>query len=257
MSHPVSGTSTAAPDSPANCVVLVPAYSHIEPGCEAGLRVLESRGYMVRRYFGSSQIDYVRSMLATQALDEGFEELMWIDADIAFDPDFVDRLRRHHLPVVTGLYVKKGQRDLAFEMLPETQRVLFGQHGGLLPIQRAVAGFLLTRRCVFEAVQKHFALPRCNTAPHRQPALVPWFLPMLVPDGDRGGNGDRDGNGQLYLGEDFAFSERVRRCGFEIVADTTRRLHHIGPYGFSWEDAGNGTQRYESYTYQIHSTPSA
>ena len=247
MSHPVSGTCTAAPDSPANCAVLVPAYSHIEPGCEAGLRVLESRGYTVRRFFGSSQIDYVRSVMATQALDDGFEELMWIDADIAFEPDFVDRLRSHHLPVVSGLYVKKGLRDLAFEMLPETRQVLFGQHGGLLPIQRAGAGFLLTHRRVFEAIQQQFALPRCNTARHRQPALVPWFLPMVVPDGD----------GELYLGEDFAFSERARQCGFEIVADTTRRLHHIGPYGFSWEDAGNGTQRYESYTYQIQSTPPA
>jgi len=237
----MSVSASATVDSPTNCVVLVPAYSHIEPACEAGLRQLESRGYTVRRFFGSSQIDYIRSLQATQALDDGFDELMWIDADIAFEPDFVDQLRSHRLPVVTGIYVKKGRRDLAFEMFPETGQVLFGRHGGLLPILRAGAGFLLTHRRVYETMQQRLDLPRCNTAPHRMPPLVPWFLPMVIPDA----------GGLLYLGEDYAFSERIRRCGFEIMADTTRRLHHIGPYGFSWEDAGNGTPRHDTYTYQI------
>ena len=38
-----------------------------------------------------------------------------------------------------------------------------------------------------------------------------------------------------------------RRCGFQIFADTSIRLQHIGIYGYSWEDVGGGLPRYPSY----------
>ena len=59
------------------------------------------------------------------------------------------------------------------------------------------------------------------------------------------------GGGHLYLGEDFAFCERARRCGFQIFADTSIRLQHIGIYGYSWEDVGGGLPRYPSYRLRI------
>ncbi|MCX7417926.1 MAG: hypothetical protein NT013_00100 [Planctomycetia bacterium] len=106
--------------SPSKCVVLVPAFSHIEPVCELALRELEARGYVVRRAFGYAAIDYGRSVMASAALNDGFEQLLWIDADMSFNPDFVDQLRQHQLPVVTGIAVKKGARALACELLPGT-----------------------------------------------------------------------------------------------------------------------------------------
>src|SRR5271155_1254770 len=89
------------------CVVLTPVARAVEPHCELSLRQLEARGYVVRRWFGASQIDVCRSRLATTALADGFDELMWIDDDIAFDPTCVDRLRSHNLPLVCGLYPTK------------------------------------------------------------------------------------------------------------------------------------------------------
>jgi len=50
-------------------------------------------------------------------------------------------------------------------------------------------------------------------------------------------NGDPGCDNHWYLGEDFAFSERARRSGFPIIADTRIRLEHIGKHGYSWEDA--------------------
>ena len=223
------------------CVVLVPAFSHIEPVCERALCELESRGYVVRREYGFSQIDFGRNVMASKALADGFEELMWIDADIAFEPDSVERLRQHDLPIVTGVYVKKGKRALALEALPGTERITFGQQGGLLPIRYAPGGFLLTRRCVYEEVQQKLSLPLCNERPDRKPAFVPYFQPTIVPDGDS----------TFYLGEDYAFCERARQVGFEILADTTLRLFHIGPYAYSWEDAGSDVTRFGTYSYQI------
>src|SRR5205823_4356169 len=83
---------------PKQCVVLVPVGYRVEPPCEEGLRKLEDRGYVVRRVYGYSAVDVARNQMASDALADGFEELMWIDADIVFDPDDVETLRAHGLP---------------------------------------------------------------------------------------------------------------------------------------------------------------
>ncbi|HEX5442915.1 MAG TPA: hypothetical protein VFW87_03755, partial [Pirellulales bacterium] len=61
----------AAPCEPVpreKCAVLVPALAWVEPACEESLRILETRGYVVRRLRGNSQIDMARSRMASDAL---------------------------------------------------------------------------------------------------------------------------------------------------------------------------------------------
>ena len=70
----------------ARCVILVPVGATIDPRCEAALAALERRGYAVRRVLGFSAIDFGRSSMASSALADGFDELMWIDSDILFAP---------------------------------------------------------------------------------------------------------------------------------------------------------------------------
>jgi hypothetical protein len=224
---------------PSTCVVLVPVGSHVEPGCERGLQALERRGYEVRRVPGFSAIDFGRCVMAADALRAGFEELMWVDADVAFDPDDVDKLRSHGLPFVCGLYAKKGRREFACDFLPGTERVIFGAGGGLLEVRFAGLGFALTRRAVYDDVRRQLKLPECNQ--RFGPPIVPWFIPMLA----------RDGPGLWYLAEDYSFCERARLCGHRVVADTTVRLYHIGAYGYSWEDAGSDKERYGTYTFRL------
>jgi hypothetical protein len=113
------------------CVVLVPVGGAIGPDCEDALRELEQRGYPVWRVSGYSAVDAARNQMANDALAQRFDELMWIDSDIVFDPDDVDKLRRHDLPLVCGLYPKKACRQFACAFLPDTRQLSFGDRGGL------------------------------------------------------------------------------------------------------------------------------
>lgn len=212
----------------------------IEPGCAEGLMALERRGYAVWRVPGYAAIDQGRSQVATDALAQGFDELLWIDSDIRFDPDSVEMLREHELPLVSGIYAKKGVRQLACYLKPETRTIEFGETGGLLEIHYAATGFLLTRREVYETMAVHEKLPTCNLRFGK--ATVPYFLPMLLP---------QDGEDHWYLGEDYSFCERARRSGFGIWADTRIRLEHIGSHGYTWEDAGSARDRFANYTFHI------
>jgi predicted O-methyltransferase YrrM len=224
----------------ARCVVLVPVGGPVDPGCEEGLRALEGRGYPVRRVLGYSAIDAARCQMATDALADGFDELMWIDADVVFDPADVDKLRGHGCPFTCGLYPKKGPRQFACGFLPGTAAVRFGRHGGLTDITYCGFGFTHTRREVYDAVRTRLGLEECNRG-FRHP-LVPYFAPMV----------GADGRGEpWYLHEDFAFCERARRCGFVVRADTTIRLWHVGSYRYGWEDAGRDVVRYADYTFHL------
>jgi predicted O-methyltransferase YrrM len=225
----------------ARCVILVPVGGAIDPGCEDGLRELERRGHPVRRVRGYSEIALGRSQMATDALADGFDELMWVDSDVAFDPADVERLRSHGRPFTCGLYPKKGPRQFANNFLPGTTQVRFGSCGGLLDVLYCGFGFTHTRRAVYDALRRTPELAECNRG-FRHP-LVPYFLPLVGADG----RGD-----PWYLSEDFAFCERARRCGFVVQADTTIRLWHVGPYRYGWEDAGRDVQRFNDYTFTLN-----
>ncbi len=74
------------------CAILTPVYNTPERRTEDALLELSRRGYTVRYLIGCSDIVLARSVMATEAVEDGFAETMWIDADIDFDPDDVDRL---------------------------------------------------------------------------------------------------------------------------------------------------------------------
>lgn len=237
-------TYWVAPDTrrrldPARCVILVPVADSIEPDCARALFELENQGYPVWRVYGASGIDQVRSQMATDALAAGFDELMWIDADMSFPVEAVLQLRTLDLPISCGIYTKKGERELVVHLKPGTQKLTFGEGGGLAEIKYGATGFLHTRRYIYDRIQEHEGLPTCNK--HFGRPVVPYFLPMAVPAGDD----------FWYLGEDFAFCERAIRCGYKVMADTRIRLGHIGRQTYQWEDAGSSRERYASFTFNF------
>jgi len=228
--------SSKNPNDPRRCVVLVPYSNSIVPRVHDALKELERRGYVVRLVPGYAAIDQGRNQMATDALMDGFEETMWIDSDVAFHPDAVDRLRSHDLPIVCGIYPQKGVRALACHVMPGAPQVVFGKDGGLIDLLYAGTGFLHIRREVYRDVQEKLNLPMCNER-FRRP-MIPFFLPMAAPFQD----------GHWYLAEDYAFCTRAKQCGYRIMADTTIRLWHVGTYSYGWEDAGAERERFGSFT---------
>jgi hypothetical protein len=226
---------------PSTCVVLVPMRDFPERECSDGLSELRARGYEVREVAGHSAIDFGRCVMAGQALQDGFEEIMWIDSDVGFRADDVEMLRQHRLPLVTGIYPQKGRRALATHLMPDTDKLVFGVGGGLVEVLYAAAGFMLTRRDAYERIREHEKLPTCNA--RFGFGFAPYFLPMVIPDGE-------DDN--WYLAEDYAFCERARRSGIPVMADTRIRLHHVGKVSYTWEDAGSERPRYASYTFNVN-----
>jgi predicted O-methyltransferase YrrM len=230
------GSRYPHPMDPRRCVILVPFNGFIHQECDDALKELERRGYTVRRVGGYAAIDQGRNQMAADALLAGFEETLWIDADVGFHPDAVDQLRSHPYSIVAGIYPQKGRRALACHIMPGAPSITFGQRGRLVELLYAGTGFLLIRREAYMTVMEKMHLPVCNER-FGHPT-IPFFLPMVRPIEE----------GSWYLAEDYAFCQRARESGLRIYADTSIRLWHIGYYRYGWEDAGLERQRFGSFT---------
>lgn len=209
---------------PKHCAVLMPVFDSIEPAVEERLRELSKRGYAVRFLKGCSDIVMARSIMASEALADGFAETMWIDSDVLFELDDVEKLRGHNRPLTCGLYCRKGIREFAAVFYASEKPVVFGQGGGLLAVKYAGLGFAHVRAEVYAAVKKSRGLPDCERGPGQR-RFTPYFLPAVIED-----------NGFQYLGEDSGFFHHAARCGCPPLADTTIKLRHRGKYDWSWDD---------------------
>ncbi len=224
---------------PARCLVLVPAAGGIAPECEAGLRELERRGYPVRRATEHPPAEPARSRLASDALLDGYEETMWVDPDVGFHPDQVDRVRGHGLPLCAGAVPRCGLRALAVHVLPGTDELVLGQGGGLVEVLYADLAFMHVRRPAYDAVALHAELPACDA--HGGRPLIPYFQPLVRPRGAGG----------WYLADGAAFCHRARAAGVPVAVDTTLRLSRFGRAAWSWEEAGAPPRRFATYRYQV------
>lgn len=216
---------------PKKCCVLVPSRDGIDQACERGLYELARRGYPLAILRGVTSIDQIRCQMATDALERGFEELFWIDDDIVFDPDDVDRLRvasyEMELSILGGVYPKKGEPQLTTRWKDGTNSVVLGKGGGILEVKYTSTGFLLTHASVYSRMLAQGVVggPCVGQFGRR---MIPYFQPMIV---------SQDGL-DWYLAEDWSFCHRSAQAGVAIWVDTRPRLLHVGRYAYSWDDLG-------------------
>ena len=242
MAETIDTQVTSSAGSPAvegKPVVLVPHYSAVEDECDKGLRALDKLGVTVRRA-SFSAIDLLRSVMLSQALDDGFDRFLFIDSDIGFDRADAIRLMNRPEPVVAGVYMKKKERDFSGVFAQGVARVVFGPAApGVYPMLYASAGFLRIKAEVLHRMIEELKLPACHFGAIK--GIYPFFLPLCVPDG-RGGT--------RYLTEDYSFSHRLHQIGVTPMADTSIRLFHYGKYGYNYTDL-NPQQIFTNYTLDI------
>ena len=206
--------------------VLVPCNTRIEPDCEDALAELERRGFAVWRCHGINILDMVRSWMVHKCLRGGAQAVFFIDADIAFDPDDVERLIRSGNVLTCGVYPKKNGTDFA-AIAGDGQRwtdIPFGPKGVCMQIQSAGFGFAFIDTDVFRALDARPDMKKCMIEDGKD--FRPYFMPMTV---------DVDGT-RFYLEPDYAFCNRCYEAGIPLVADTTIKLHHLGTYRWTYDD---------------------
>lgn len=191
---------------------------------------------------GDALITRARASLAAQFLDDrDATHLLFIDADIGFEPEQVLRLLECGADMCAAIYpikridwertkavVAAGRANPAAAALnyvfevPDPQAVV--ARGGFVKVRYAGTGFLMIRRAALERMCLHYPQLRYQRD---------HSLEAARPSGNRFALFDCmiDENG-TYLSEDFSFCRRWTDLGGDIWADLQSTLNHVGPMVF-------------------------
>ena len=193
-----------------------------------------------------SLITRSRNALVKTFLDSpAATHLLFIDADIGFEPDAVRRLLALDEEVAAGMYPVKAvdwsRMSAIFSPgMPEEALRLAGMHfvgvpcdaadreerGGFVTGKYAGTGFMLVKRSAIERMVAAYPETRYRTM-HTYPATrdegAPFYnLFDCLIDPETG----------VYLSEDFAFCHRFRKLGGKVWLDTESQLKHVGSMEF-------------------------
>jgi hypothetical protein len=204
--------------------------------------------------FNESLITRARNYLVDEFLRSGMTHLLFLDADIHFDPNDVlamiaMSLKHDDMHILGGPYPKKSinWNNIALaarnhpEMDPGELSGLVGDFvfnpvkGGPqqfnvtqpLEVMEVGTGFMLIKREVFEGFAK--AYPEKAYLPdHRGTAhfdgkreIHAYFDCVIDPDSKR------------YLSEDYMFCQYARKIGYKVWICPWMRTDHVGSYHFT------------------------
>ncbi len=145
-------------------VALVLFGQGIDVDCERALQELERSGVRVVRSQIGGPIDLARSVVASEAIHDGFESLLFIDGTIGFEAQDALRMLARPEPVVAGIYPKVNSRGLSSVFADGIGEVVCGFGAeGLYPLRFAAAGFLRVKVAVLRRLVDELNLPLCNT----------------------------------------------------------------------------------------------
>lgn len=165
----------------------------------------------VRWGFAQSSLIYdARNALANMAIDEGYDRVLWLDSDMAFDEHLFRRLSEHldlGKEMITGLYFSRRApirpivyKALYLQPIEGGQKAVADsfddyQRDGLFEVAGCGFGAVMMTVDLLKRVRGAFALP---------------FFPVSG------------------FGEDLAFCLRATQLGAKIWCDSSIKLGHVG-----------------------------
>ena len=162
-----------------------------------------------------SNVNRARNTCASKFLSGDATHLMFVDADIKFNPTDVVKLLTHDKDIVGGIY---PQKTLPPKMVVNT--IDNGKReGNLIEVGTIGTGFMLIKRTVFEKLIKEGATPYNDQMELINNNQYDFFQCTI------------DSRGR-YLTEDWSFCRRWRQVGGEVWADLDVALEHVGYFRF-------------------------
>lgn len=204
---------------------------------------LASHGYgLIYHYVtNDSLVPSARNTLADVFLDSPATHLMWIDADIGFDPEDIVSMVQADKEIICGLYARKEilwdrVARAVEDGVPPSELARYattaayadmpghvGEPVGREPYEIATGGtgFMLVKRRVFELLSDRVpTYVRRARVPDQKRIAEFYAISIDALSGD------------VMLGEDYHFCKLARMNGVVVYAAPWVRLSHTGTYTF-------------------------
>ncbi len=174
------------------------------------------------KFITNQIVTRARNMLSSIFLEnKTFTHMLFLDADVVWNPMDVKKLIDHDLECVIGVYpIKQYHWDKdKLKLLPSSViEEPVEKKNNLIRIKHGATGFMLLKRSALEKIKNDvetFILPGSKG----EPITLHNYFDCKVVDND-------------YLTEDYYFSYLFNKNGGQIYADNTIQLLHIGPHKY-------------------------
>lgn len=159
---------------------------------------------------GNCHVDDARNTVVADFLKSDCSELVFLDADVSWQPEHLVRLCSHDLDLVGGVYPYR--RDGADHM-PVRMKAghIIPDESGLIEVEGLPTGFLRIRRVVLETLAEKAQWFR------RGDLYIPLIFERTLHNGGR-------------MGGDIGFCFKWAEAGGKLYADTTLTLGHCGKH---------------------------
>ena len=211
--------------------ILTPSYDgrFIEPYVQSLMRIMDelrargiATGWIPR--IGCALLPQVRNALAANFLVSEATHALWVDSDISWSPLDVVRLLEHDVDFVAATYRAKNLSGRFLHGARQGARL--DPQAGLIKVEFIGAGFMLSKRTVFERIAAAYPEGRLDgralsfgLSVAAQGQFHDYF-PTRCPAGE-------------YVGEDVGFYRLWRSISGQVWLDPSIRLTHYGMHGFT------------------------
>ena len=169
-------------------------------------------------YFRPNSLVYdSRNIISLTAIEQGFDQVMWLDSDMMFPPDTLLKLQAHEKDMVTGLYVTRRTpvEPVLYAEISEPDRNADGY------LQKKITPYMdFPRDSFFPVAGCGFGCVLTSTKLLKE--VWDRFGPAFTPF--------------PWAGEDISFCHRVNLLGHQIFCDSTVSCGHIGTYIYTEKD---------------------
>lgn len=171
---------------------------------------------------GCSVISKARNSLVQAFMESGCTDLLFIDADVRWDPNDIIRLLgwASEKDVVGGVIPTRRPNAPYIATLLEDEQGRFKLDRGLVEARHLGTAFMMIRRHVFEKL----------IAEHPE-----WAYRSVHGDENSPNHYsifDFKSSSDGYIGEDYNFCDRVRAAGMRVFIDPDIKLDHYGTWEF-------------------------
>lgn len=154
-----------------------------------------------------------RNDLLAIAVEQNFDGVLWIDADIEWHPQWAIDVVTAGVDVLGLPVIKKSATDESYNVKCKIENLVQDERG-LIEVESVGTGFLYMSRDAFVALWET-GVPYVHNEQHKR-----WAFEVRIQDGD-------------IISEDVLACQKLRDVGYKIYIDPSKTCNHIGALKFS------------------------
>lgn len=158
------------------------------------------------------------------AIDGNFDDLVWIDSDIEWQPEWFFKLLEHNVDVVGGTYPKKADKEEY--VLRQVKKYPIDNQTGLMEVDGLGTGFARMSKKSMQYLWE-VSTPYIDPKDNKERRMI--CDVQII-------------NGQMYS-EDIIMFLKLQQGGFKIYLDTTMTCNHTGPKKFTGDFIKNYSKK--------------